>query len=83
MSPPALHLLRLLSVNDIVYADLRRVFCTRDAAELLRSGATDPSVHGAMPVEVQRFYVDQNFEGSVVPAPLDLTRLSGHQANSA
>lgn len=40
------------------------------AFALLRHGATHPSVHGDMPVEIQRFYVDHDFHGSGVAAHL-------------
>ena len=36
----------------------------------LRHGATDPTVHGDAPVEIQRFYVDHDFHGRGVAARL-------------
>ena len=36
----------------------------------LKAGATDPSVHGEAPFEIQRFYVDHDYHGRGVAAHL-------------
>ena len=63
--------LQLREINDPACTYLLvDVDGTLVAFALLRHGATNPSVHGDRPVEIQRFYVDHDFHGSGVAAQL-------------
>ena len=63
--------LQLAEINDPACTYLLvDVDGTLGAFALLRYGSTNPSVHGDMPVEIQRFYVDHDFHGRGVAAYL-------------